>query len=271
MNNSTAHRLDNMGQDLPELLGWTMPGLNRRTIVVTGAGSGIGAATARALKAAGARVLAVDRDADGLRATAESAEAGLETLAVDLIDPKSPQQIVSTALDAFGSLTTLVHIAGVSRWSPMADVTREDLEFHVGVNVYAPFFLTQAALPHLRDSHGQVVFCGSSTSAYRGAAGAVGYDVSKHAVLGMMRALATELAPQGVRVNAISPGTTVSPINDSLFEREGWVENTIPKIPDGRFAQPHEHVGAIAYLISDLAKHVYGHDIVIDGGRLSSS
>jgi NAD(P)-dependent dehydrogenase (short-subunit alcohol dehydrogenase family) len=77
-------------------------------------------------------------------------------------------------------------------------------------------------------------------------------------------------APQGIRVNSISPGTTVTPINDSLFGRDGWVEKTLSKIPDGRFAEPHEHVGAIAYLISDLATHVHGHDIVIDGGRLSS-
>ncbi|MGV9796686.1 SDR family NAD(P)-dependent oxidoreductase [Mycobacterium sp. NPDC003449] len=260
-----------MNPEQPEPLGWTMPGLDRRTIVVTGAGSGIGAAAARGLSAAGARVLGIDRDESGLRATAESAAAGMRTLVVDLLDPASPQRVVSTALEAFGELSTVVHIAGVSRWGSMLDVTREDLEFQTGVNVYAPFFLTQAAVPHLRETHGQVVFCGSSTSAYRGAAGAVGYDVSKHAVLGLMRALTAELAPQGIRVNSISPGTTISPINDSLFEREGWVEKTIQKIPDGRFAQPHEHVGAIAYLISDLATHVHGHDIVVDGGRLSSS
>jgi glucose 1-dehydrogenase len=246
-----------------------LPGLDRRTVVVTGAGSGIGAATARALTAAGARVLGVDRDEEGLRTTRSAAGAKMQILAVDLLDPDAPQRVVSAAVDTFGELSTLVHIAGVSRWNYIPDVTREHLEFQVGVNVYAPFFLTQAALPHLRDTHGQVVFCGSSTSAYRGSAGAVGYDISKHAVLGMMRSLTAELAPQNIRVNSVSPGTTISPINDSLFELDGWVESTIGKIPDGRFAEPHEHVGAVAYLISDLAKHVHGHDIVVDGGRLS--
>ncbi len=253
-----------------ELLGWTLPGLDKRTTIVTGAGSGIGAATARALIAAGAQVLGVDRDEDGLAATRASTGGAMEMLAVDLVDPETPQRVIATAVEAFGELSTVIHIAGVSRWSPVPDVTREHLEFQIGVNVYAPFFLTQAALPHLRKTRGQVVFCGSSTSAYRGSASAVGYDMSKHAVLGMMRALTAELAPQGIRINSISPGTTVSPINESLFARDGWVEKTLTKIPDGRFAEPHEHVGAIAYLISDLATHVHGHDIVIDGGRLSS-
>lgn len=255
--------------DQPELLGWTLPGLDRRSIVVTGAGSGIGAATARALAAAGARVLGVDRDEAGLRETRRSSPS-VSTFVADLLDAEAPQQIVVAALETFGELTTVVNIAGVSQWCGVPEVTREHLEFHVAINVYAPFFLTQAALPHLLEAGGQVVFCGSSTSAYRGAAGAVGYDLSKHAVLGMMRALAAEFAPQGVRVNSISPGTTASPINDVLFAREGWLERTLAKIPDGRIAEPHEHVGAVAYLISDLAKHVHGHDIVIDGGRLGS-
>ena len=223
--------LKDLTTDQPELLGWTMPGLGQRSIVVTGAGSGIGAATARALASAGSRVLGVDRDKTGLRETKRSAPS-METFAVDLLAPESPQRVVAAALDAFGELTTVVNIAGVSRWSSTAEVTREDLEYLVAVNVYAPFFLTQAALPHLVRAHGQVVFCGSSTSAHRGSSRAVGYDLSKHAVLGMMRALTADLAPQGIRVNSISPGTTASPINDSLFEREGWLERTIAKIPD---------------------------------------
>jgi NAD(P)-dependent dehydrogenase (short-subunit alcohol dehydrogenase family) len=189
--------------DQPELLGWTLPGLDRRSIVVTGAGSGIGAATARALAAAGARVLGVDRDEAGLRETRRSSPS-VSTFVADLLDAEAPQQIVVAALETFGELTTVVNIAGVSQWCGVPEVTREHLEFHVAINVYAPFFLTQAALPHLLEAGGQVVFCGSSTSAYRGAAGAVGYDLSKHAVLGMMRALAAEFAPQGVRVNRLS-------------------------------------------------------------------
>lgn len=273
MDEATLNEFKKLTTDQPELLGWTLPGLDQRTVILTGAGSGIGAAAARALTSAGPRVLAVDRDAAGLEATKESLDNDrLVTLVADLLEPDAPQQIVAAAIEAFGQFTTIVSLAGVSRWNYIPDVTREHFEFQIAVNVYAPFFLVQAALPHLQEhGGGQIVLCNSVTSAYLGSAGAVGYTTSKHASLGLMRALAVELAPRGIRVNAISPGTTLSPINDSLFARDGMAATLAKKNPDGRIAEPHEHVGAIGYLISDLAKHVYGHDLAIDGGRMASS
>lgn len=253
----------------PEIVGWTLPGLEDRSVIVTGAGSGIGAATARALAAAGSRVLAVDRDQAGLEATMAVHDGGnLEIIHADLTAPDAPQRVVEAALDAFGELTTIINVAGVMRPAFIPEITSEQLDFHMEINVYAPFRLVQHALSHLEPNRSQLVFCASSISAYRGSPGAFAYDVSKHAVLGMMRALTTELAPQGIRVNSFSPGTTVSPINDLLFSMPGWLDSVIARNPDGRIAEPHEHVGAVAYLISDLAKHVQGQDIAIDGGRL---
>ena len=270
MDAARANELKTVSHGLPELTGWTLPGLNERTIVVTGAGSGIGAATVRGLSSAGARVLGVDRDADGLAATLESVDNDrVETLVADLLDPDAPDAIVGRAKELFGGLTSLVHIAGVNipAWFP--DVTREQFDFQFGVNVYAPFFLTQKALPLLLESQGQVVFCASSSSGYRGAPSMAGYVASKHAVLGVMRSLTMELAPQGIRVNSVSPGTTVSPINDPLFDIPEFLDLVLPSIPSGRIAEPHEHVGAVGYLLSDLALHVNGHDIAVDGGRLA--
>lgn len=273
MTERPEERLARLSTRQPELLDWTLPGLERRSIILTGAGSGIGAAAARALAAAGANVFATDRDAEGLAATAASIPTGrVETLAIDLLAEGAPAVIVESAHEAFGAVTSIVNMAGAFRVAPVAEVTREQLDFLLAVNVYAPLALVQAAIPRLAEAApAQIVLCGSSTSAYRGTAGALAYITSKHALLGLMRALAVELAPQGIRVNSISPGTTVSPINHELFAREGWAESVAQKNPNGRIAEPHEHVGAIGYLLSDLAKHVFGQDIAIDGGRLAMS
>jgi NAD(P)-dependent dehydrogenase (short-subunit alcohol dehydrogenase family) len=254
---------------VPEPQGWTMPGLDRRTVVLTGAGSGIGAATARVLGAAGARLLLVDRDPAGLAAVAAELDGDRTvTLVADLRDGEAPERIVAAAIDAFGEITTLLHIAGVFAPNWLPEASQEEWDAQLRVNVEAPYWLTRAAAPHLVETGGQVVFCGS-TSAHVGSAGAVIYCTSKFAVLGMTKAMAAELAPQGVRVNAISPGTTATPINDELFAMGGFVEKTVERNPDRRIAQAHEHVGAIAYLISDLAQHVHGQDIVVDGGHIA--
>lgn len=252
-----------------ELRGWTLPGLDQRAIIVTGGASGIGAAAARALGDAGARLLLVDRDEPGLAAVAaELAGERTATLAVDLLDRAAPQRIVEAALEAFGEITTVLNIAGVIVPSYLPDVTREQWDLQLGVNLEAPYWLTLAAMPHLVRSGGQVIFC-ASTSAHVGSAGAVAYCATKAGVIGMTKAMAAELAPQGVRVNAISPGTTVTPINDEIFALDGFLEKVLARNPDRRIAQAHEHVGAIAYLISDLARHVHGQDIVIDGGQIA--
>lgn len=264
------HDMKRYSTDQPELIGWTMPGLENRTAIVTGAASGIGLAATRALSAAGTRVLAVDRDSTGLDELRGSLEHDrVHTHVADLLDPTAPQAVIDRAIDTLGELTSLVHLAGLCAPNYLPDIDREHLDRQFGVNVYAPIFLTQAAAPHLAKNGGQVVFCGSSTSAYIGSAGGLAYTATKHAALGVMKSCAVELAPQGIRVNAVSPGTTVTPINSPLFSMEGWVDSVVAKNPDGRIAEPHEHVGAIAYLLSDLAKHVHGTDIRIDGGRLA--
>lgn len=249
--------------------GWTLPGLDRRTVVLTGAASGIGAATARALGDAGARLLLVDRDADGLAAVAGELDATrTATLVADLLDRAAPQRIVDAALDAFDEITTLLNIAGVIAPNYLPDVTYEQWDLQVKVNLEAPYWLTRAAAPHLIEAGGQVVFCGS-TSSHVGSAGGIAYCATKAGVLGMTKAMAAELAPQGVRVNAVSPGTTATPINDEIFAMDGFRDKVLARNPDGRIAQAHEHVGAIAYLISDLARHVHGQDIVVDGGHIA--
>ncbi len=140
--------LTQLTTDQPELLGWTMPGLDRRTAIITGAASGIGAAAARGLVAAGARVVLVDRDAEGLSAVA----AGLDgdravSVVADLADRAAHQRIVAAALDAFGGLTTVLHIAGVIVPNAIGDVTHDELDLQMRVNLGAPFWLSPGRRP----------------------------------------------------------------------------------------------------------------------------
>lgn len=240
-----------------------MPGLSDRVVILTGAASGIGAAVARALVSAGAQVMLVDRDAEGLAKVSNSLDPGkTSSLVADVDTHDAPKRIVSATLAAFDSLTTLLHVAGVYHRVSVPKTTRDDFDIQLAINVQAPFWLTQAALPYL--TNGQVVFVGS-TAAYVGSAQGAAYCASKAAVLGMMRSLAVELAPHGVRVNAVAPGTTNTPIND------GWLfgedrQKVVDMIPDGRIGRPEDIVGALLFLISDLADHIHGQSVVIDGG-----
>jgi NAD(P)-dependent dehydrogenase (short-subunit alcohol dehydrogenase family) len=251
-----------------EGLSWSMPGLENRSVIVTGGGSGIGAASARALVDAGSRVLLVDRDDSGLAKTREGLDPSrVHTLTIDIAGVEAPQRIVDAALKAYGEITTVLNIAGVIAPAFIPDATREQMKFQFGVNLEAPFWLTQAALPHLKRGS-QVILC-ASTAGFVGSAGGVLYCAAKTGVIGMMRAMAAELAGQGIRVNAIAPGTTDTPINDPLFAIPGWREHVLKAIPDRRIAIAEDHVGAVAFLVSDLSDHVHGHAVVIDGGHIA--
>jgi len=191
-------------------------GLRGAVVIVTGGGSGIGAAAARQLGAVDARVALVGRREAALKdVAAQIVESGGEALCVtaDLADPASPRRIVDACLTHYGRIDGLVNNAAVVRHMPLPEWDTGRFDEHVATNVRAPFFLIQAALPALRDSPVRSVVNISSSSGTLRRVGQSVYGMTKSALDYLTQTLAGELAPLGVRVNAIAPGPIDTPIH----------------------------------------------------------
>jgi NAD(P)-dependent dehydrogenase (short-subunit alcohol dehydrogenase family) len=250
----------------------TDAGLRGSVVIVTGAGSGIGAATARQLGAVGARVVLVGRREAPLKdVAAEIAEGGGDALSLtaDLADPASPQRIVDACLNHYNRLDGLVNNAAVVRHMPLGEWDVARFDEHVATNVRAPFFLIQAALPALRDSPVRsVVNIGSSSGIVQRVGQSV-YGMTKSALDYLTRTLAGELAPLGVRVNGIAPGPIDTPIHatwaDDLDEAYRWLGSQVPL---GRIGAPEEVATWITLLLSPMASFMTGAVIPLDGGQV---
>jgi NAD(P)-dependent dehydrogenase (short-subunit alcohol dehydrogenase family) len=240
--------------------GFTLDG---KVAVVTGASPGIGAALALGMSAAGAWVVVTGRDEARLRACAES--LGEHHIVVaDLLDDGAPQRIVVATMDVFGALNVLVHSAGLFWPRPFAEAPLEELDEQFRVNVRAPFALTQSALPHLRPD-GAVVFV-SSIAGQVGFPSSTAYCATKGAVELMTKSLAVELAPLGVRVNAIAPGNVHTPMNDRFFESKEYERVMIERTPFGRVGVVEDVAPVAVFLASYAARYIHGESILVDGG-----
>ncbi|MEV7287678.1 SDR family oxidoreductase [Streptomyces sp. NPDC093252] len=241
-------------------------GLHGRTAVVTGASSGIGAEIARALGAAGCDVVLVGRSADRLTAAATAVAASGAahlTVAADLREDDAPRRVVEAAVGRFGRLDILVHSAGVYTQASLTDTTDEMFDGQWATNVRAPFRLTRAARPHL--TRGASVIFVSSMSGRVGSPDDSAYCASKGAVELMVKALATELAPAGIRVNAVAPGNVHTPINAGLITPE-LEKEIVATTPAGRVGEVADISPAVVYLASDASSYVYGASLAVDGG-----
>jgi NAD(P)-dependent dehydrogenase (short-subunit alcohol dehydrogenase family) len=245
--------------------------LENKSVIVTGASSGIGAATAKALGAAGASVVLAGRDQARLEAAGAAVEqaGGKAHLAyAELTDVAAAEGLVDEALKAFGSLHGIVHTASIFDPRPLADTTPESLEEQWKANVAAPLFMTRAAVPHLKP--GSSVVLVSSTTATVGFPGCTAYTATKGAVISLGRALAVELAPQGIRVNTIVPGYVMTPmLQPHLDANEGYEDWIVANTPQGRIAGPEELSTNIVFLLSGLSEYVDGVTLVVDGGWIA--
>jgi NAD(P)-dependent dehydrogenase (short-subunit alcohol dehydrogenase family) len=244
-----------------------------RTIIVTGATSGIGRAAAVMFGQAHAAVVAVGRSRQALDAVgAEILAAGGRSrlVAADVTAPEAPAHIVREALEAFGGIDGLVNAAGIIGSGTVETTTDEAWDQMVDINVRAPFRLMRAAAPHLAARKGTVVNV-SSVTGLRSFPGILAYAVSKAAVDQLTRCAALELAPRGVRVNAVNPGVTVT----NLHRRSGmseeqyaaFLERSRTTHPLGRAGEPREVADLILFLASDRSGWLTGETIAIDGGR----
>jgi NAD(P)-dependent dehydrogenase (short-subunit alcohol dehydrogenase family) len=248
--------------------------LSGKTAVVTGASRGLGRAIALALSAAGATLCVTARSRESLTDTCRLIEQGggrAHAAAQDVRDLSS----ITAVLDSFrrdvGHVDILVNNAGHEHVKASTDVDELLWDEIVDTNLRGAFFWSQAFARHLskHERAGCIVNLCSLTS-YVGVPTAVPYTSSKSGLLGMTKALATEWAAKGVRVNAIAPGYFRTAMTDQFYESEDWQSRMLSRIPQLRFGRDSDIGGAVVFLCSDAAAYVTGHCLPVDGGFLAS-
>ncbi|MEV0355473.1 SDR family oxidoreductase [Nocardia sp. NPDC050697] len=233
-----------------------------RVVLVTGAASGIGRATAELFAERGEHVVAVDVSARGL----ESLGDGIVTLVGDVSAEEVNRAAVRTALERFGRLDTVVLNAGTGGTPPLetpGSVEAADRIF--GVNLRGPIHGLKAAIPALREARGSAIIT-SSVAGLRGDPGNWAYNASKGALVNLVRAFAIDYAAQGVRINALAPGLTRTGITANVHRDPELLAVIERRIPLGRFAEPREQAESIWFLASPAAGYITGTTLVVDGG-----
>jgi meso-butanediol dehydrogenase / (S,S)-butanediol dehydrogenase / diacetyl reductase len=245
--------------------------LDGRVAIVTGASSGIGEATARHLAARGLHAVLVARRPERLEALrAELAEAGGQATAVacDLADADAPARLVASVLADCGRLDVIVNNAASFQLKPLEELTLEEFDDHVAVNLRAPYFLVQAALPALRASAAAVVVNVSSAAAVMYRRGQTVYGLTKAAIEHLTMNLAAELAPDRIRVVGVRPGPVATEIHLAVADPEARLQELGRLVPLGRVGRPEEIARWIGHLVDEDAEWVTGTVITVDGGRI---
>jgi 2-hydroxycyclohexanecarboxyl-CoA dehydrogenase len=255
-----------------------MPGrMAGRVALVTGGGGGIGEATGRLFAEEGAAVALLDADEAAVEAAAaaiRTAVPGAQILALagDVTRESNVRGIIDEAAGRWGALHTLVNVAGVRVYAPLADADGADWERIIGVNVLGTAHCCKAALPRLRAAGRGTIVNVSSVYGLMGRTGMGQYDTTKAAVLGFTRALAVEEAPHRIRVNAVCPGGTITPYHIRRAAARGVSEAEMrtQRAGDnllGRWAEPREVAYPILFLASDESSFVTGAALMVDAGR----
>jgi meso-butanediol dehydrogenase/(S,S)-butanediol dehydrogenase/diacetyl reductase len=244
-----------------------------RSVLITGAASGIGRATVERIASEGGNVFCVDVQAEAVEAAAKHA-AGLgvasEARVCDVSDESSVNAAVDACVARFGKLDVLCHVAGILRFSHFHEMSFQLWRQVQSVNADGTFLICRAAIPHLLASKGNIVNV-SSVAAKAGLAYGAAYAASKGAVLSFTKTLAVEYGKQGLRVNSVCPGSIKTPMaaGGAGLPKDADMKLITRQMPLDRARGPEVVAGLIAFLASDDAAHVNGVDVLVDGGTLA--
>jgi NAD(P)-dependent dehydrogenase (short-subunit alcohol dehydrogenase family) len=234
----------------------------QQVALVTGAGRGIGRACAEGLADAGAKVIAVARSASDLKTVAEHASGRIRTRAADVTSDEFIAEVATIE-----GLSILVNNAGGNRPQPFVEVDSESLDFMLNLNVRAAFRVAQAAAKAMlkQEIAGSIVNM-SSQMGHVGSPNRTVYCMTKHAIEGLTKAMAVELAPCGIRVNAVAPTFVETPLTKPMFDDPKFRKFVFDMIPMRKLATYDDIVAAVLYLVSPAAGIVTGHSLKVDGG-----
>lgn len=242
--------------------------------IVTGSAAGIGRATALKLhhdarqRGDKAQLMLVDLQADKLESVAKELRdegAEVETFGGDLTDVSVPGRVVEATVKAFGGIDALISNAGVIKNGSLMDIEVEDYELAFNINTRATWLLVKAARPHLAEAKGAIVATGS-ISGFHPTPPLGAYSASKAALIMMVRQLAVELGPEGIRCNAVSPGSTHTAMTDARYSQPELAAEAAKKNPLHMIGQPEHQAAAIAFLAGPEAAYITGENILVDGG-----
>lgn len=240
-----------------------------RTAIVTGAAQGIGRRVASQLLAEGARVLCVDRDSDLVERTA--AEFGSPdvccALAADVARREDVRRAVEVCVERYGSLDVMIAHAGIAFVEPLLEISDESWGRTLAVNLTGAFLCTQEAARVMAAAGTGSVVVTASTNAFWVESNTAHYNASKGGAVAFVRSAALDLAPHGIRINAVDPGLIRTPLTRFVWQDAEVADDYIRRIPLGRFGEPADVANAILFLASEEAAWITGQQIVIDGGQ----